>query len=226
MSLRTFTTRRQKKFEAVTDGRSFKFLDCDHVQIWRCLETFYEDGRAKAIGLANFNKMQLQHILDRCAIWPYVLEVESHLYWQQDELVEFCDTNRIVFTAYAPLGSPGRKVCDPASFWPEGEPLNDPLVIELTKKYNKTPAQILLRFLTQRGLCAIAKSTNPDHLKENFNIFDFKISDDDMKELRKVPTKTRLFLLEWFFKSQHYPFEEVDKTEITRLMGHEGQETS
>lgn len=69
-------------------------------------------------------------------------QVEAHIYWPQKELFEFCKKNNITFTAYGPIGSPGRKVFNPESNWPEGEPMKDPLVLELAKKYNKTPAQV------------------------------------------------------------------------------------
>ncbi|VDM71705.1 unnamed protein product, partial [Strongylus vulgaris] len=121
---------------------------------------------------------------------------ECHLYWPQDELYELCKKLNISFTAYAPLGSPGRKVSTinmPNMPWPDRVPLQDPLVKEIAQKHNKTPAQVLLRYLIQRGRIVIPKTVKPERVKENMNVFDFTLSDDEMQKLKDVK-KTRLFL--------------------------------
>ncbi|VDP23532.1 unnamed protein product [Onchocerca flexuosa] len=111
------------------------------------------------------------------------------------ELHEFCKKNNITVTSFATLGSPGRTSI-PNFYWPSGEPMKDPLVLQLAGKYKKSPAQILLRHMTQRGICVIPKSINPDRILENFNIFDFKLTEEEMKQLNSVKTRVRLFLFD------------------------------
>uniref|UniRef100_A0A915CCI3 NADP-dependent oxidoreductase domain-containing protein n=1 Tax=Parascaris univalens TaxID=6257 RepID=A0A915CCI3_PARUN len=190
----------------------------DHLETWKVLEKLHKEGKVKAIGVSNFNEEQIQRILDNATVKPHNLQVEAHLYWPQNELYEFCKKNNITMTAYGTLGSPGRKAFRPDGTWPEGEPLKDPVVLELAKKYNKTPAQILLRQMVQRGISTIPKSTNVDRVRENFNIFDFELSDDEMSSLSNVKTRVRLFVFDFFAKHPFYPFKDVDKSKLKELM--------
>uniref|UniRef100_A0A9J2PDV8 NADP-dependent oxidoreductase domain-containing protein n=1 Tax=Ascaris lumbricoides TaxID=6252 RepID=A0A9J2PDV8_ASCLU len=200
----------------------------DHLETWKVLEKLHKEG--KAIGVSNFNEEQIQHLLDNATVKPHNLqrslfEVEAHIYWPQNELYEFCKKNSITMTAYGPLGSPGRKAFRPDGTWPEGEPLKDPVVLELAKKHNKTPAQvscicshmILLRQMVQRGISTIPKSTNVDRVRENFNIFDFELNDDEMNSLSNVKTRTRLFVFDFFAKHPFYPFKDVDKSKLKEV---------
>ncbi|VDM25466.1 unnamed protein product [Toxocara canis] len=170
----------------------------DHLETWRVLEKLYKEGKVKAIGVSNFNQEQIQNILDHATVKPHNLQVEMHLYWPQNELYEFCKKNNITMTAYGPLGSPGRRTFNPDGNWPEAEPMKDPLVLELASKYRKTPAQILLRYMVQRCVSTIPKSTNVDRVRENFNIFDFNLSNDEMNRLSNVETRIRLFVFDMF----------------------------
>ncbi|VDO64784.1 unnamed protein product, partial [Onchocerca flexuosa] len=141
------------------DGRLVPEL-VDHLETWKVLEDLYKKGILKAIGLSNFNEEQIQNILDHATVKPHNLQVETHLYWPQKELHELCKKNNITMTSYATLGSPGRANFNPDFTWPTGEPMKDPLVLQLAEKYKKSPAQILLRHMTQRGICIIPKSVN------------------------------------------------------------------
>ncbi|EYC18913.1 hypothetical protein Y032_0026g1445 [Ancylostoma ceylanicum] len=141
-------------------------------------------------------------------------QVECHLYWPQTELYELCKKLNISFTAYGPLGSRGRKAFHPNMQWPEGDPLSDPVVKELAAKHNKTPAQILLRHLIQRGMAVIPKSVKPERVKENMAVFDFTLSQDEMDKLKSVKTRTRLFLFDVAIGHPFYPFEEVDQSKL------------
>ncbi|KHJ87526.1 oxidoreductase, aldo/keto reductase family protein [Oesophagostomum dentatum] len=134
----------------------------DHVETWHAMEKLYDSGKVKAIGLSNFNAKQVQNVYDHARIKPANLQVECHLYWPQTELLQLCKKLNMSLTAYGPLGSRGRKVFNAKMIWPEGDPLTDPLVKELAEKHKKTPAQILLRHLIQRGIAVIPKSVKPD----------------------------------------------------------------
>lgn len=202
------------KFEAEIINGELVPVEIDHAETWKALEKLYKEGKAKAIGLSNFNEEQIENILNRASVQPHNLQVEAYIYWPQHELYEFCKKNGITFTAYAPIGSPGRKVFNPTATWPEAEPMKDPLVIDLSKKYKKTPAQILLRHMVQRGISTIPKSTNPDRIRENINIFDFKLSVDEVEQLNSVKQRVRLFVTDFFAKHPYYPFKDVDKSTL------------
>lgn len=189
----------------------------DHMDTWRAMEKVFKSGKAKAIGLSNFSQEQIQNILDHATIKPHNLQVEAHIYWPQNELFEFCKKNNITFTAYSPIGSPGRRAFRPDGNWPEGEPMKDPVVLELAKKYNKTPAQILLRHMVQRGISAIPKSTNPGRVRENFNIFDFKLTDDEFNRLCNVETRVRLIIFDVCMNHPWFPFKDVDRSKLKKV---------
>uniref|UniRef100_A0A915PVF8 NADP-dependent oxidoreductase domain-containing protein n=1 Tax=Setaria digitata TaxID=48799 RepID=A0A915PVF8_9BILA len=191
----------------------------DHLETWKVLEKLYKEGKLKAIGLSNFNEEQIQSVIDRASVKPHNLKVEAHLYWPQKELHEFCKKNNITMTSYATLGSPGRIAFNPDFSWPTGEPMKDPLVLQLAEKYKKSPAQacILLRHMTQRGISTIPKSTNPRRVLENFDIFDFKLTEEEIKQLDDVKTRVRLFLFDMFLDHPWYPFKDVDKSNMKRV---------
>ncbi|OQV21053.1 Prostaglandin F synthase 1 [Hypsibius exemplaris] len=182
----------------------FKLDQVDHALTWKELEKAVDQGLAKAIGLSNFNHKQIQHILDTCRIKPANLQVECNAYLNQGPLYDFCTKNQITFTAYGPLGSPGR--LDIRS----GDPvlLEDPLVLEIAKRHNKTPAQILNRYLIERGRATIPKSTNRERIKENFAILDFVIPEADLLQLDGLNRDLRLFRFDFIKENPAYPFHE------------------
>ena len=167
--------------------------DVDHLETWKVMEKLYKSGKARAIGLSNFNEEQIQRICDHAEVSPHNLQVECHVLFPQNELYEFCKTKNITFTAYAPLGSPNRKIYLPDLHWPEGDVLHHPTVIEIAQRHNKTPAQVLLRQLIQRGISAIPKSVTPERILENINIFDFELDFDDITSLEGIGSHVRLF---------------------------------
>lgn len=167
------------------DGKIDMDVTTDHIAIWKAMEAQVDAGLTKAIGLSNFNKTQIQRILDNARIPPCNLQVELHAYHQQKDLVEFCKKNNIIVTAYSPLGSPGlgkflaqfgQKIEIP-------DILGNPVVSRIAKKHGKTEAQILLRQTIQRGIAAIPKSTTPSRIRQNIDIFDFTLDEQDMKDM-------------------------------------------
>uniref|UniRef100_A0A914YND7 NADP-dependent oxidoreductase domain-containing protein n=1 Tax=Panagrolaimus superbus TaxID=310955 RepID=A0A914YND7_9BILA len=142
--------------------------------IWKGMEGIYEKKLARAIGVSNFNAEQIQRIHSVAKVPVHNNQIELHLYFNQQKLVEECKKLNVSVTAYAPIGSPGRKdiivgkfAC---RFGASLNPLENEAVVRLTKKYGKTPAQILLRHLIQREISVIPKSTNEKRLKENFEV--------------------------------------------------------
>ncbi|CAI5453149.1 unnamed protein product [Caenorhabditis angaria] len=190
-----------------------------HIETWRELEKLYHSGKLRALGVSNFSAKQLQALYDAAEVKPSNHQIELHIYWPQEELRALAKKLNITVTAYAPLGSPGRKAARPDGVWPEGDPLLEPIVKKLAEKYHKTPAQILLRHLTQEGISAIPKSTNPDRIVENISIFDFKLSTEDLEALRtQVTSRVRLFLADFAAHHPFFPHEDVDTSKAPRVV--------
>ncbi|MGC9399529.1 MAG: aldo/keto reductase [Anaerolineae bacterium] len=135
-------------------------------ETWRALERIYEEGRARAIGVSNYTIRHLEDLLKTANVAPTVNQVEFHPWLYQKELLEYCNAHDIVLEAYSPLT--------------KGHRLNDPRLREIADKYNKSPAQILIRWVLQHDMVVIPKSSNPDHIRANAEVFDFEISEEDM----------------------------------------------
>ncbi|KAF5289444.1 hypothetical protein FQR65_LT11817 [Abscondita terminalis] len=140
-----------------------EFSDYDYIDTWRAMEDIYKKGLAKAIGISNFNKHQLERVLEIATVKPVMNQVECHPYMNQKPLIEFCKSKDIVVTGYSPLGSPGR---EEASTQPKL--LEDPKLAEIAKKHGKSVAQIALRYQVQRGVIPIPKSTKKKRLVGKF----------------------------------------------------------
>lgn len=136
---------------------------------WRALERLYSEGQVRAIGVANYLIPFLDELLPQAAIVPAVNQVEFSPYLFLEDLLHRCQQEGIVLQAYTPLV--------------RGEKFNDPRLLTLAEKYSKTPAQIILRWALQLGISTIPKSANPIRLQENYDVFDFSISDADMAYL-------------------------------------------
>ncbi|CAI5453153.1 unnamed protein product [Caenorhabditis angaria] len=192
-----------------------------HIETWRELEKLYHSGKLRALGVSNFSAKQLQALYDAAEVKPTNLQVELHIYWPQEELRTLCNKLNMTLTAYAPLGSPGRKSSRPDGDWPEGDPLLEPIVTKLAEKYHKSAAQILLRHATQKGISVIPKSTNPKRIVENISIFDFKLSPEDMEELSGgIKNHIRLFLHEYSAHHPFYPLDDVDTSKLEKVVLH------
>jgi diketogulonate reductase-like aldo/keto reductase len=142
------------------------------------MEELVSSGLVKAIGVANFTAPMIFDLLSYAKIQPAVNQIELHPYLQQQELVDYCAHNNIVLTAYSPLGSPG-------NFKEKGLPViaEDKTIIEIAGSHNKSPAQVLIRWGIQRGTVVIPKSTHPERIKENIEVFDFELSAAEMKTI-------------------------------------------
>lgn len=136
---------------------------------WRVLEKLYAEGKVRAIGVSNFEPDQLLDLIAYNKIVPAVNQIETNLYCQRSAERSWMDKKQVAHMAYAPLGQGNRN-----------EMFSEPAVLALAKKHGKTPAQVLLRFLTQKGIAVIPRSTKPEHIKENFALFDFTLTVDEM----------------------------------------------
>lgn len=137
------------------------------VETYKALEQLYEEGKVRAIGVSNFEVQHLNQIIQSSSIVPAVNQVEIHPYLSQKELIAFCKRYDIQIQAWSPLMK-GR------------EALEDPVITEIASKYEKSPAQVILRWHLQNGVAVIPKSVTPDRIRENIQVFDFTLTQEDM----------------------------------------------
>ena len=184
--------------------------------LWKGFESLYEKKLARAIGVSNFSLEQIERIMKVAKVPIHNQQVELHLYFQQKQMVEACKKHGISVTAYSPIGSPGRvHFVLPNGYKPEWpaapSPLEDSVVVKLAEKYSRTPAQILLRHLMQHGIAVIPKSTNDKRIKENHGVYDFEISDEDIKKLDSAPQNERMFWQDFLVGHPEDPFKNERK---------------
>ena len=148
---------------------------------YQLMEKAYKEGKVRAIGLSNFTPGQIQEILDLCEVKPAVLQTEVHPYSQEKELKKFLSKEGMVIQAWYPLGHGDKAL------------IQEPLFTELAKKYGKSNAQIILRWHIQAGSIVIPGSKNPDHIKDNFDLFDFSLTEDEMAKIAAMDQQKRYY---------------------------------
>ncbi len=153
----------------------------NYVAGYRLMEKAYQEGKVRAIGLSNFTEGQIREILDICDVKPSVLQTEVHPYFQERALKAFLDNEGMVLQAWYPLGHGDKTL------------LEDPVFADLGKKYSKTGAQIILRWHIQAGNIVIPGSKNPAHIKDNFDLFDFSLTDEEMAKIAALDKNTRYY---------------------------------
>ncbi|KAL3695570.1 hypothetical protein R1sor_009646 [Riccia sorocarpa] len=166
--------------DASSPPKKGQVLPFDTMGVWREMEKLVEQKLARDIGVSNFTAKKLEHLLSNCTIKPSVNQVEMHPAWRNDNLLEFCKKNNIHVTAYSPLGSSSTDL------------MHAHEVTETAEKLGKTPGEILIRWLIQRGVSTIPKSSSKERIKENMRVFDFKISDEDMQKLSSISPQKRV----------------------------------
>ncbi|MFD1738107.1 aldo/keto reductase [Bacillus salitolerans] len=144
---------------------------------WKALEKLYVEGKVRAIGVSNFQIHHLQDLLATAEVKPMVNQVEFHPHLTQQELHTFCKQEGIQLEAWSPLK--------------HGELITEPTIVELSKKYEKTPAQVILRWDLQNEVVTIPKSTNEHRIMENADIFDFELSAEDMRRIHALNKSER-----------------------------------
>lgn len=175
--------------------RTLSRLDTDYIDLllihqpagnyvagYRQMEKAYKEGKVRAIGLSNFNEEQIKEILDICEVKPTVLQTEVHPYYQLKELKKFLASEDIKIQAWYPIGHGDRKLID------------EPLFSRLGEKYGKSNVQIILRWHVQVGNIVIPGSKNTDHIRDNFDIFDFELTDDEMAEIAALDRDAKYYI--------------------------------
>lgn len=168
--------------------KTLKRLDTDYIDLmilhqpagnyisgYKKLEKAYKEGKLKAIGISNFNEKEIEEILKICEVRPALIQLETHPYYSRKILNKYLRENEIVLQSWYPLGGRDNKVL-----------INEEIFDKLAKKYQKSNVQIILRWHTQMGYIVIPGAKSEDHIKENIDIFDFKLTDDEMKEIAKL----------------------------------------
>ena len=148
---------------------------------YRQLEKAYRSGKAKAIGISNFEGEYIEALEKEWEIIPQFIQVEAHPYFTQRELRKTLDKYDIKLMSWYPLGHGDKSL------------INEPIFVALGKKYGKSAAQVILRWHTQMGFVVIPGSKNVDHIRENLNILDFKLTDDEMAEIAKLDCGRRYY---------------------------------
>ncbi|MBK6978212.1 MAG: aldo/keto reductase [Cytophagaceae bacterium] len=179
----------KKAFESSMNKLKLDYLDLylmhqpfgDVYGSWRAMEDLYKEGKIKAIGVSNFQPDRLIDIIVHNEIVPAVNQIETHPFNQQIETQVFLEQNKVQIESWGPFAEG------------KNDLFSNELLGNIGKKYNKTIAQVVLRWLTQRGIVAIPKSVRKERMEENFNIFDFELNTEDMEKIKTLDTKTSAF---------------------------------
>lgn len=153
----------------------------DNCGIYRAMEDAYRGGKVRSIGLSNFYSRDFDDISSSCEIVPAINQVEAHVFWQQKQTRAFLKKYDTQIQSWAPFAEGKNNM------------FKNLVLMEVAKKHNKSVAQIILRFFIQSGVVVIPKSTHKERMIENFNVFDFSLSDDDMKQVSALDTGRTLF---------------------------------
>jgi 2,5-diketo-D-gluconate reductase A len=180
----------RRAFADSLDALGFDYLDLflihwplptryggDYVSTWRTLEEFYHDGRARSIGVSNFQPHHLRRLHGESEITPAVNQIECHPYLTQDDVRAFCAQYQIAIEAWSPLA--------------QGLVLDDPTIVSIAKAVGKAPAQVVLRWHIERGDVVFPKSVTPSRVRENIDIFDFELSGEDVEAITALNKNQR-----------------------------------
>ncbi|WP_211749319.1 aldo/keto reductase [Paenibacillus sp. Marseille-Q4541] len=181
--------RTKKAFEKSLERLQLDYLDLylihqpygDVYGSWRAMEELYREGKVRAIGVSNFHEDRLIDLIIHNEVVPAVNQVETHPFHQQVDNAKFMKENHVQIESWAPFAEGKNNL------------FQNEVLVSIAEKVNKSVAQVVLRWLTQRGIVVIPKSSRKERIIENFNIFDFELSQDDMESIATLDTKQSLF---------------------------------
>ncbi|MGQ8873436.1 aldo/keto reductase [Paenibacillus sp. TSA_86.1] len=177
----------RKSFEQTCQRLNVAYLDmylihfagAHYVDAWKAMEELYDEGRVRVIGVANFEIEHLEHLKKHARITPMVNQIETHPEFQQHGLHDYMVKNQILHEAWGPLGQGSKEL------------LKHPELLAIARKHRKSVAQVILRWHLERGIIAIPKSSNPQRIKENSDLFDFELNAEDVEQIRRLDTGER-----------------------------------
>ena len=153
----------------------------DYLGAWKAMEEAVREGKVKSIGFSNFEAPQIEDIVSHASIMPAVDQIECHPYFQEHAIRELLKKYGIQVESYYPVGHGDKKL------------LNEPALKKMAAKYGKSAVQIILRWHVQEGFIPLPKSTNPEHIKDNIDIFDFALIEEEMNQIRALDTNRSYF---------------------------------
>ena len=176
--------------DKMLDRLGLKYIDLlllhqqvgDYIGAYKAMEKAVEQGKVKSIGISNFDE-NLEDLLNHATIKPAVIQVECHPYWNQEDLRKKLEKYGTLIESWYPIGHGDKGL------------IGEEIFTKLAKKYNKTNVQIILRWHIQKKNIVFPKSTNPKHIKENADIFDFQLTDEEVKEIDKMGKRKRFFTM-------------------------------
>ncbi|OMQ08938.1 aldo/keto reductase [[Flexibacter] sp. ATCC 35103] len=179
----------KKAFQKSLDLLQLDYLDLylihqpygDIYGSWRAMQELYKEGKVKAIGVSNFHPDRVMDLITNTGFVPAVNQIETHPFHQQNETQKFLQDNNIQIESWGPFAEGKNDI------------FQNEILIAIAQKYNKSTAQVILRWLTQRGVVAIPKSVRKERMAENINIFDFELSNEDMTAIQTLDTNASLF---------------------------------
>jgi 2,5-diketo-D-gluconate reductase A len=179
----------KKAFESSLEKLQLDYLDLylihqpygDVYGEWRAMQDLYKEGKVRAIGVSNFHPDRLIDLIIHNEIVPAVNQIETHPFHQQTETQKFLQDNNVQIESWGPFAEGKNNI------------FHNELLLSIAKKYNRSIAQVILRWLTQRGVIAIPKSVRKERMKENFNSLDFELSNDDMEAIKTLDTNSSSF---------------------------------
>jgi len=176
-----------------SSGKDFLSLEEIPIHVtWKAMEACKKAGLTRHIGVSNFSIKKIKDLIAVCEIKPEANQIELQPFLAQNAMLEFCNKEKIVLTAYSPLGSIDR----PAVFKAPDEPslLENPTIMKIAKSHGISTAQVLIRWAIQRGTSVIPKSINPGRMKQNLDAASLVLTEDDMKKLASLDTHTRILI--------------------------------
>ncbi|MNO40535.1 putative oxidoreductase [compost metagenome] len=169
----------QKLGVAYLDMYLIHFASPNYIETWKAMEELYEAGKIKVIGVANFEIQHLEHLMQHATIPPMINQIETHPEFPQHELHDYLKKHHILHEAWAPLGQGNQAL------------LQHPELKKIAERHHKTVAQVILRWHLERGVILIPKSSNPQRIKENREVFDFALTSEDMEKISQLNTGKR-----------------------------------
>ncbi|XP_059058852.1 aldo-keto reductase AKR2E4-like [Achroia grisella] len=184
----------------------YSYSDVDFMETWRGMEDAVRLGLAKTIGLSNFNKEQVKRVISEADMKPAVLQIEINPQIIQTDLVSYAQAEGLVVMGYSPFGSLVKRF----GMDLPGPKMDDPVLVEIAQKYGKTTPQVVLRWMVDKKIIPIPKTINIKRLKENIEVFDFKLQENEIQQINGFDRRVRFTLPSFWQNHPYYPFEKIE----------------